>query len=139
MAACTITPVRRPPKPGHPPTMKDRSPLLPLPLWRLAFGLCLVLVLVLALVPTPPEPLSTGWDKTNHLLAFGTLAVLGCRAFPRRAVAVLCALLAYGGLIELLQSLTPYRSAEWADWLADGLGLLLGKVLVPVLARLGIR
>ena len=44
-----------------------------------------------------------------------------------------------GGLIELLQSLTPYRSAEWADWLADGLGLLLGKVLVPVLARLGIR
>ena len=73
------------------------------------------------------------------MLAFGTLAVLGCRAFPRRAVAVLCALLAYGGLIELLQSLTPYRSAEWADWLADGLGLLLGKVLVPVLARLGIR
>ena len=38
MAACTITPVRPLPKSWHPPTMKDRSPLLPLPLWRLAFG-----------------------------------------------------------------------------------------------------
>jgi VanZ family protein len=47
-------------------------------------------------------------------------------------VVVLAALLAYGGLIEILQSLTPYRSAEWADLLADGLGLAIGLLVARV-------
>ena len=35
-------------------------------------------------------------------------------------------ILAYGGLIEVLQSFTGYRFAEWNDLLADAMGLLLG-------------
>ena len=45
-------------------------------------------------------------------------------------------MLAYGGLIEVMQSFTDYRSAEWADWLADGLGLLLGWGLLRAAHRL---
>ena len=103
--------------------------------WRGAFWACALAVLVLALMPPTPRMPSTGWDKSNHLLAFGTLALLGRRAWPRRAVAWLAGLLlAYGGLIEILQSFTPDRSAEWADLLADALGIGCGLALAGLLA-----
>ena len=88
--------------------------------WRACFWMCVVAVLVLSLMPPAPHMPSTGWDKANHLLAFAVLAWLGCSAW------VLCGLLAFGVLIEGLQSLTPYRVAEWADLWADALGLALG-------------
>ncbi|MEI6762218.1 MAG: VanZ family protein [Betaproteobacteria bacterium] len=34
--------------------------------------------------------------------------------------------LAYGSMIEVLQSFKPDRMAEWADLLADALGLAVG-------------
>ena len=94
--------------------------------WRACFWMCVVAVLVLSLMPPAPHMPSTGWDKANHALAFAVLAWLGCSAWPGRTTRVLCGLLAFGVLIEGLQSLTPYRVAEWADLLADVLGLALG-------------
>ena len=111
------------------------APFLPLRAWRLAFVLSLAGVLVLSLAPATPASLTTGWDKTNHLLGFAVLGLLGLWSYPGRAVPVLLGLLAYGGLIEVLQSLTPYRLAEWADLLADALGLLLGAVLARLFLR----
>ena len=35
----------------------------------------------------------------------------------------------YGLLIELVQALLPWRSAEWADALANAVGAALGSVL----------
>lgn len=94
--------------------------------WRWTFWACLLAVLVLSLIPAPPKSLSTGWDKGNHLLAFAVSCVLGQVAYPGRRSVVLMGLVAYGALIEVLQSFTPQRQAEWVDWLADGLGILLG-------------
>jgi VanZ family protein len=93
-------------------------------------------VLVLALMPVVPHMPSTGWDKSNHMLAFAVLTVLGYRGYPGRMALLLLYLLAYGGLIEVLQSFTPGRSAEWVDLLADALGLLMGAGLVRLLRRL---
>jgi VanZ family protein len=76
---------------------------LPWRLLRLAFLACLVAVMVLSLVPNSPEVPTTGWDKTNHLLGFAVLALLGCRSYPDRTRVVLPALIGYGGLIEVLQ------------------------------------
>jgi VanZ family protein len=105
-------------------------------LWRVALALLLVVINWLALTPAPPRQMDLGWDKLNHLSAFATLAVVAvlgrCGAFWRIAVA----LLAYGGLIEILQSFTPNRDAEWADLLADGVGIALGLLLVAGLFRL---
>jgi len=95
-----------------------------------AFVGCALAVLVLALMPSPPSMITTGWDKSNHLLAFAVMAVLGCKAFPQRVVFTFLGLLAYGALIEILQSFTPTRSAEWLDLFADGLGILLGWWLI---------
>ena len=103
-----------------------RSQAIPLLAWRLAFGLCMLAVLVLAFMPTDVSIPSTGWDKSNHLLAFSVMALLGCCAYPGRTMAVLAGLLAYGVLIEVLQSFTPERSADWYDLVADAVGLALG-------------
>ncbi len=49
--------------------------------YRRLFSICAVAVLVLSLLPpSVPQP-TTGWDKSNHLLAFGVLALLGVRAW----------------------------------------------------------
>lgn len=104
--------------------------------WIWAFFTCVLAVLVLALLPSPTPMITTGWDKSNHLLAFGAMTCLGGKAFPRRLANILLGLLAYGALIEILQSFTPNRSADWLDLLADGLGILVGWGLVRMARRL---
>ena len=103
--------------------------------WRLSLAFALAVITALSLLPLGPGAPTTGWDKTNHVLAFTLLAMLASRAWPARPGGALAALLAYGGLIELVQSLTGYRSAEWADWLADAIGLLLGWYLMRAARR----
>lgn len=104
---------------------------------RWLFAATAVLVMVLSLTPLEPDAPSLGWDKANHMAAFTLLALLGCRAYPYRTRNVLVGLLAYGGLIEVLQSFTSYRRAEWADLLADALGLLLGWMVARLMG--GVR
>lgn len=103
---------------------------------RFAFWSCATVVLVLALIPPSHLIPPTLWDKLNHALAFAVLALLGLGSYRARIAAVLAGLLAYGGLIELLQALTPHRSAEWGDWLADGVGIVLGWQLARALSRM---
>ena len=70
--------------------------------WRWLFGALLLAVAVLALMPAPPDSAGLGWDKLNHLAAFAALAlcaVLGWRHQRPAMLAVLLALLAYGGAI----------------------------------------
>lgn len=104
-------------------------------LWRWLLFIAMLVLLVLCLVPVPPQLPSTGWDKSNHALAFAVLAFLGNRAWPGRTAPVLLGLLAYGGLIEVLQSFTPDRFAEWGDLLADGIGLVLGEAVAQLMWR----
>ena len=98
----------------------------PVILLRSAFWSCLLGVLVLSLMPPSPEMPTTGWDKSNHLLGFAMPMLLGRWAYAGRTRAMVIGLMAFGALIEVLQSLTPYRFAEWADLLADGVGLFCG-------------
>lgn len=104
--------------------------------WRLGlFWLCLLGVLVLSLLPGTQILPSTGWDKSNHALAFAMLMLLADFAYPRRSLRIFVALLAFGGLIEILQGMTGYRFAEWADLLADGVGLVIGGLLARFAGR----
>lgn len=95
-------------------------------LWRCLFWPCVLAVLVLSLIPPEPYVPTTGWDKSNHMLGFAVLMMTGWRAYPAWPGRVWLGLLAFGGLIEILQSFTGYRSAEWLDLLADAVGLVLG-------------
>ena len=104
--------------------------------WLLALAMLVLLVLSLAPLSVASALPTTGWDKGNHALGFAVLGLLGQWAWPGRTPVVLTALLAYGGLIELLQSFTPDRSAEAIDLLADWVGLLVGAGLAFLLERL---
>lgn len=69
-------------------------------------------------------------DKTAHFLVFTALMLWFGGIFRlRKAPFVVLGLLAFGILIELLQSRLDYRSAEMADVLYDFGGILLGWAL----------
>lgn len=106
---------------------------------RWAFWLCVATVLVLALMRPVHYMPTTGWDKSNHLLAFSVLTVLGCLSYPGRTLRVVVGLFAYGALIEVLQSFTSYRSAELVDLFADSIGLAIGWQVMALLKRLDRR
>ena len=105
-------------------------------LWQTLFVLLFIAISYLALSPAPPAGISTGWDKANHALAFASLAFSARFAGARRNWPLFIALLAYGGVIELLQLNIPNRDGDWHDLLADGVGIALGLVAATVGARL---
>jgi len=86
-----------------------------------------IAIAVLTLAPVSSQDVP-GSDKLHHALAFAALAFPLPFARPRLAIPVALVVIAYGGMIELIQ---PYfgRNAEWADFLADILGAVLGAAL----------
>jgi VanZ family protein len=91
---------------------------------RLALLACVLIISYLAFAPLP-EPPGFDWDKTNHLVAFATLAALADLGWPGRAAMPwrIGLLLGYGLLIELVQGQLEYRSASVLDFAADALGI----------------
>jgi len=107
------------------------------PWWRGLTLLMTLAVLYLALSPSPPRQMDTGWDKSNHALAFASLMVAGFFGYASsraRLVGLWLALLALGAGIEIAQTYVPNRSGEWQDLLADALGLALGWLLAQGLS-----
>jgi VanZ family protein len=49
---------------------------------------------------------------------------------------VLIGLLAFGGLIEILQAFVPGRDSDWHDLLADAVGTAAGAALALATLRL---
>lgn len=94
---------------------------------RFAFWLACVVVSVLALVPGEqlPPVLFDWWDKAQHTLAFLVLAGLGVSAYPTKLHRVGFGLLLFGGLIEIAQASTGWRTGDMQDWLADAIGIIL--------------
>jgi len=114
------------------------EPPVPLRLWRGVLVLLVAAICVLAFMPVPPQTLSSGWDKLNHAFAFATLAVTAGHGFPgrRRIAGIAVALVAFGGFIEVVQAFVPGRSSEWADLLADGVGIAVGLAVLEAVQRL---
>lgn len=79
-------------------------------------------------------------DKINHFIAYFVLAVLvnltliyqrkSRLLFERAPVATIIICLFYGAVDELHQLLVPGRFAETLDWVADGLGTVVGVLTV---------
>ena len=87
--------------------------------------LLLALVAALSLLPIPGTGVN---DKVSHLVTYFVLAGWFGLLAGNRSVLLwsFAGLVAYGGLIELLQGMTSYRNAEWADLLADAIGAAVG-------------
>lgn len=87
-------------------------------------------------------------DKLLHLLGFGLLAALWCRALGRLWPAASISTVALGGAavssalggaLELWQGMLGYRSREWLDFCADVLGAALAALAWAVWQRISVR
>jgi len=105
--------------------------------WRLLFWCAVVAGVVLALWPhpDPPDPWFPGADKVEHALSFALLMWIGGRAGYRDALRLAIGLLMLGAAIEIAQSFTATRTAEWLDWLADAVGIVIGHVVERLTGR----
>ena len=86
---------------------------------------CLALVIgYFTLTPAPFLTIS-GSDKIHHLIGFSALMIPGALLYRHALYWLLPGVIAFGGAIELIQ---PYvnRQSEWADFLADSIGAILG-------------
>lgn len=110
------------------------------PLW--VATLAYAAVLALMLVPMPHgsgEPAIPHLDKLVHfglwfLLALATRPLFAARGRPGLAWTVLVPAL-FGVAVELIQGLTPARSADPFDALADLLGALAGTLAFELWRR----
>jgi len=98
------------------------------------FWSCFVALNTLALMPAPylpPLDIFNWWDKAQHAIGFGTLAVLAVLAYPQLSKLRIGVLLMFlGVLIEVLQYFSGYRFGDWQDAVADGVGVFVGLGLV---------
>ncbi len=109
--------------------------------WLATAAVFLLLVLPIPAAAEAAAP--AGSDKTVHVLLFGGLAVVWRRSLAGRApwlgLAVFAAVALYGGALELVQALLPYRSCELADFVADSIGAAVALVAQAGFAWRSIR
>lgn len=105
-----------------------QRPRLWLGLWLLA----IVLVVVFSLTPPPPMSVPHNFDKLEHLLSYGTLAVGAVLLFARRRTQWLAGagLVLLGIAMEFAQAaLTTTRMADPIDAASNATGVVLGLLL----------
>ena len=65
-------------------------------------------------------------DKVFHILGFAWLTYFALRVYPERVSYIIFGLFLYGLLIEALQGISGYRTAEGADVVANLAGICFG-------------
>jgi VanZ family protein len=102
---------------------------------RVAFWTALLGAVVMAALPHPPTTIEIG-DKYQHMLAFGTLAVLAILAYPATPLGRIAERLSFlGAMIEVVQSIPAlHRDCDILDWVADT-AVVLAVVAMVVLYR----
>ena len=101
--------------------------------WSTGGWLVLGLIALLSLLPMPQmaQVDVPGADKFEHLLAYFLVCFwhsqlrLTPTQLMRRAVAIV----AFSGLIEVLQEQTGYRSGDFNDLIANSIGVIFGVVI----------
>lgn len=104
------------------------------PILRIAFWAAAAFAFVMATLPHPMIEISSS-DKVQHMTAFFVITSLGCAAYRSLSrVKLMLAMTAFGAAIELVQMVPElHRDAEWSDWLADILAVLLALAVAHLL------
>ena len=98
-------------------------------LLRFGFWIPLTICSYLAFAPSPPEPLFRISDVLLHGFAFAYLTfALGLAHHAPRWWQTGAWMVAYGVMIEVVQSFEPERTAEFKDVAVDCLGIAAGLV-----------
>ncbi|MDG1693282.1 MAG: VanZ family protein [Porticoccaceae bacterium] len=100
--------------------------------YRATFWCLLVVVGLFSVVTLEPIQHIFDWqDKLHHLLAYAVLfwLLLGAYEQQQKLWKLAILLAAFSGLIEIAQSYTGYRQADWMDLLANIIGILVAAFL----------
>ncbi len=97
---------------------------------QMAFVIGLLAVILLSLAPPEALPDPGTWDKLNHAMAYGALALAGGLGFRglRSLLFVGIGLLILGIALEITQTVLTSRSASAYDALANLIGISLGSI-----------
>ena len=104
---------------------KNRRLLL---LLQIAFVIACLIGVAYALMPKPPKLPTDRWgDKVEHMLGFGSLALLAVLAFPRMPRWRIIERLSFlGALVEVFQSIPALgRDCDVKDWIADTIAVMV--------------
>ena len=103
--------------------------------WRVVFGVLLVLVVTGSVLPPSDEPSAIFLipDWVQHAIGYGLLmaTLLASQARPRIWTSAL-ALVALGGVLEVVQGLIGYRFAELKDLIANVSGIAAVALVVRI-------
>lgn len=96
----------------------------------LVFFLYAVLVTYSSLRTMDSAPLEP-WDKVGHLVIYTLFSYLGSRVVsnPRQYLYLCIGIVAYSGLMEIIQSFMPGRVMSAYDLLANAIGVVFGAVI----------
>jgi VanZ family protein len=111
--------------------------------YHLACASTLIALAVLSLLPrdnVPRTELGGHWD---HILAYASTALLFAISAHRRSwPIILLALIAYAGVLEVLQSFVPGRTSQIGDFSYSAVGVITGFIvvrLIQLVARSGAK
>jgi VanZ family protein len=97
--------------------------------WLAMGWIWIVSIFYVSLIPHPPNLMSF-WnaDKLEHALAYSLLMLWFCQVYrhSRSRYLLVTLLTAMGILIEYLQGTTNYRTFDYADMVANCVGVLVG-------------
>lgn len=101
--------------------------------WLMLCWLWVLAVCVLSVIPRPPVPdlALLSWDKLNHTLAYAWLMgwFVQCYRLSRQRWLIAFSLVCMGVALEGIQSLTPQRRYEFADMIANTIGVSVAFLL----------
>ena len=101
---------------------------------RGTFFLSIILIFYLSLIPASEleffSALSFIGDKISHGVIFFYLAILGmfCN-FKIKSQILMVIIFSFGLTIEIIHYVHPYRYFEWADLLANSIGIILARLI----------
>jgi len=107
---------------------------------RGTFFLSIILIFYLSLIPDSEleffNALSFIEDKISHGAIFFYLALLGmfCN-FKIKNQILMVIIFSFGLIIEIVHYFHPYRYFEWADLLANFLGIILARAIHKTLQK----
>jgi VanZ family protein len=118
--------------PGYTPGMPRTLVLMTV---RLTSWLLLLAVTVLTFVPAVLRPVSGLGQNLEHFTIFVLMGAAFALAYRRYAYSTGLALLAFTGILELLQLFVPGRHARLSDFVVDALGVGVGMAAGAWLSR----
>ena len=101
-------------------------------LWLTVGWVLILLVVFFSLTPEPPEMIQfEQGDKFGHLFAYLSLMLWFANLYSRRKnrISLAMAFLAMGAVLEFLQGLSGYRTFQYTDMVANGVGIFVGGLL----------